>query len=267
MRLVRGHPMLSFVVLAYAVSWSLVPFGSFLPCGPLVAALDRDPDRPGARRTADARSTARSMAGGLDVVAVGTRTATGDAGAGGRPEHGPRRLRTLMGPVQLLVRRAARGRSPTREPPRRADGRGARLPRLRPASPATQVHTAPRDLAGGSGRDGVAPAPARPGRHDPGGPGLHGRGDVLVRLAVQRQRWQRPHHAGRAHGPRRRRARRPLGSWSGRRPAPLPLRGSRRSVGLPAGRAGPAALARGAARRPTRSGQADRAVPSARTTR
>ena len=39
MRLVRGHPMLSFVVLAYAVSWSLVPFGSFLPCGPLVAAL------------------------------------------------------------------------------------------------------------------------------------------------------------------------------------------------------------------------------------
>ena len=31
--------MLSFVVLAYAVSWSLVPFGSFLPCGPLVAAL------------------------------------------------------------------------------------------------------------------------------------------------------------------------------------------------------------------------------------
>jgi len=39
MQLVRGHPMLSFVVIAYTVSWSLVPVGSFLPCGPLVAAL------------------------------------------------------------------------------------------------------------------------------------------------------------------------------------------------------------------------------------
>jgi hypothetical protein len=39
MNLVRRYPTLAFVILAYAVSWSLVPTGDFLPIGPLVAAL------------------------------------------------------------------------------------------------------------------------------------------------------------------------------------------------------------------------------------
>jgi len=39
MAVVRRHPLVTFVVLAYAISWSLVPMGDFLPPGPLVAAL------------------------------------------------------------------------------------------------------------------------------------------------------------------------------------------------------------------------------------
>jgi uncharacterized protein len=36
---VTRHPVISFVVLAYAISWCLLPFGTFLPAGPLVAAV------------------------------------------------------------------------------------------------------------------------------------------------------------------------------------------------------------------------------------
>ena len=39
MNVVRRYPIWAFVILAYAVSWSLVPMGDFLPFGPLVAAL------------------------------------------------------------------------------------------------------------------------------------------------------------------------------------------------------------------------------------
>jgi membrane protease YdiL (CAAX protease family) len=39
MSVVSRHPMVAFVILAYAISWSLVPMGGFLPPGPLVAAL------------------------------------------------------------------------------------------------------------------------------------------------------------------------------------------------------------------------------------
>ena len=36
---VRRHPQITFFVLAYAVAWGFVPFGSFGAFGPLVAAL------------------------------------------------------------------------------------------------------------------------------------------------------------------------------------------------------------------------------------
>jgi membrane protease YdiL (CAAX protease family) len=36
---VRRHPQITFFVLAYAVAWAFVPFGSFGAFGPLVAAL------------------------------------------------------------------------------------------------------------------------------------------------------------------------------------------------------------------------------------
>ncbi len=39
MSAVRRHPLIAFFVLAYALSWWPVPFGGFLPPGPLVAAL------------------------------------------------------------------------------------------------------------------------------------------------------------------------------------------------------------------------------------
>jgi len=39
MSAVRQHPTITFFVLAYALSWWALPFGSFLPLGPLVAAL------------------------------------------------------------------------------------------------------------------------------------------------------------------------------------------------------------------------------------
>jgi uncharacterized protein len=35
----RRHPVAVMVVLAYAISWCLLPFGTFLPAGPLVAAV------------------------------------------------------------------------------------------------------------------------------------------------------------------------------------------------------------------------------------
>jgi membrane protease YdiL (CAAX protease family) len=37
--LVQRHPLASFVVLAYAFAWCLLPLGGFLPFGPLLAAL------------------------------------------------------------------------------------------------------------------------------------------------------------------------------------------------------------------------------------
>ncbi|MFG2003466.1 CPBP family intramembrane glutamic endopeptidase [Spirillospora sp. NPDC048911] len=37
--LVKRHPLVTFFVLAFAVSWCMLPFGTFLPFGPLVAAL------------------------------------------------------------------------------------------------------------------------------------------------------------------------------------------------------------------------------------
>ncbi len=39
MTVVRRHPLVAFFVLAYALSWCLVPFRTFLPPGPLIAAL------------------------------------------------------------------------------------------------------------------------------------------------------------------------------------------------------------------------------------
>ena len=36
---VRRHPIITFFVLAYAIAWAFVPFGSFGAFGPLVAAL------------------------------------------------------------------------------------------------------------------------------------------------------------------------------------------------------------------------------------
>lgn len=36
---VKAHPLLVFVVLAYAFSWTLVPFGGLLGCGPFLAAV------------------------------------------------------------------------------------------------------------------------------------------------------------------------------------------------------------------------------------
>jgi membrane protease YdiL (CAAX protease family) len=37
--LIRRHPLVSFFVLAFALTWWAVPFGGFLPIGPLAAAL------------------------------------------------------------------------------------------------------------------------------------------------------------------------------------------------------------------------------------
>ena len=39
MSMVRRHPLITFFVLAYAFSWWPLPFGGFLPLGPLVGAL------------------------------------------------------------------------------------------------------------------------------------------------------------------------------------------------------------------------------------
>jgi uncharacterized protein len=39
MSLVRRHPIITFFVLAYAIAWGFVPFGSFGAFAPLVAAL------------------------------------------------------------------------------------------------------------------------------------------------------------------------------------------------------------------------------------
>ena len=39
MSAVRSHPLLTFFVLTYVLSWWPVPFGGFIPAGPLVAAL------------------------------------------------------------------------------------------------------------------------------------------------------------------------------------------------------------------------------------
>jgi membrane protease YdiL (CAAX protease family) len=39
MSFVRGHPVLSFFVLAYALTWAFLPFGTFFPPGALIAAL------------------------------------------------------------------------------------------------------------------------------------------------------------------------------------------------------------------------------------
>jgi hypothetical protein len=36
---VKRHPQITFFILAYAVAWAFVPFGSFGAFGPLVAAL------------------------------------------------------------------------------------------------------------------------------------------------------------------------------------------------------------------------------------
>jgi hypothetical protein len=38
-RVVKRHPLIAFFVLAYAIAWGFVPFGSFGAFGPLVAAL------------------------------------------------------------------------------------------------------------------------------------------------------------------------------------------------------------------------------------
>jgi hypothetical protein len=39
MSVVRCHPLITFLVLTYALSWWAVPFGGFIPTGPLLAAL------------------------------------------------------------------------------------------------------------------------------------------------------------------------------------------------------------------------------------
>src|SRR6266536_1914117 len=37
--LIRHHPLQAFFTLAYTFSWWAVPFGAFLPFGPLLAAI------------------------------------------------------------------------------------------------------------------------------------------------------------------------------------------------------------------------------------
>src|SRR5215210_4879871 len=39
MSAIRRHPIITFFVLTYALSWWAVPFGGFIPAGPLIAAL------------------------------------------------------------------------------------------------------------------------------------------------------------------------------------------------------------------------------------
>src|SRR5215212_4468393 len=39
MSAVRRHPLITFFVLTYALTWWAVPFGGFIPTGPLLAAL------------------------------------------------------------------------------------------------------------------------------------------------------------------------------------------------------------------------------------
>ena len=39
MSFVRNHPVISFFVLAYALTWATLPFGTFFAPGALLAAL------------------------------------------------------------------------------------------------------------------------------------------------------------------------------------------------------------------------------------
>src|SRR5215207_10747765 len=39
MSAIRRHPLITFFVLTYALTWWAVPFGGFIPTGPLLAAL------------------------------------------------------------------------------------------------------------------------------------------------------------------------------------------------------------------------------------
>lgn len=53
MSALRRHPVIAFFVLAYLLSWSLLPLGGFLPAGPLLAAvvvIALTQGRPGFRR-------------------------------------------------------------------------------------------------------------------------------------------------------------------------------------------------------------------------
>jgi membrane protease YdiL (CAAX protease family) len=64
--LIRRHPLSAFFVLAYAFSWWAVPFGAFLPAGPLLATLV-------VAAVIDGRSGLRTLRGRLLRWRVGWR--------------------------------------------------------------------------------------------------------------------------------------------------------------------------------------------------
>ena len=87
---VKRHPQITFFVLAYAVAWAFVPFGSFGAFGPLVAALVVIP-YPGLGRTARARLPVGSLASALVLVSRGFGPSPSDPPLHIRAEHRSRR--------------------------------------------------------------------------------------------------------------------------------------------------------------------------------
>ena len=198
---VRRHPQIAFFVLAYAVAWAFVPFGSFGAFGPLVAALIVIPltrGRAGLRELGS-RLVRWRVRWFWYLVALGLPLAYPPRHR--RAEHRSRRpdvpsvtAASVSAAVLTFLLRLV---NPTDGPLGEEPGwRGFALPGLQsrysPLAATTILAVARRRLAPAAllprgGR--IATARSR------GGAGHHYRGDLLVLVAVQ------PHGRQRAPGP------------------------------------------------------------------